>query len=141
MKRQGFSGKIRLVFTPGIKDPHLEYPFRYVDKKGRTHTCPEGMKTDGLSIPRFFWRLIDPPIASDYLAAALIHDRICDDARDIWNAGNKTEARTLRKQGDVLFKEMLEYLDCPKWKVIAMYRGVRIGAMSLHKNKRAKDIQ
>jgi hypothetical protein len=137
-KVQHFYPRIHLVFTPGRKGAFLSENFRYTDKRGHVHTCYKGMLTDGLSIPRFFYRFIDPPFDSFYLGAALIHDKYCDCARDVWNAGNHTEARVLRKSADKLFHEMLLFLDCPKWKAGAMYSAVRLGAIKISNNKRAK---
>jgi hypothetical protein len=41
------------------------------------HKVPEGYKTDGLTLPRFFWWFI-PPFKPKYLECAIIHDYLCD---------------------------------------------------------------
>lgn len=111
---------------------------RYTDKDGVTYKAPAGMATDGGSIPAFFYRTISPPYASPFLRAYLIHDAICDTARHLWEGGDHEGAKILRKEGDVLFHEMLLFLGASKSKAYIMYAGVRVGALNLRNNKRAK---
>lgn len=132
-----FFPRLHLSFTPGKKNAYLERDFWYIDNKGRKHLVRKSMVSDGLSIPRMFYRIIDPPFQSKFLCAGIVHDRICNDARDVWNAGNKEEARQLRKDGDELFYEMLLFLKCPKWKAWLMFKAVRVGAIRIGNNKRA----
>jgi hypothetical protein len=134
---QGFDKEIFLKFVSGEKNAILTRSFHYTDKDGVKYTAPAGMPTDGASIPRFFYRVIDPPFASPYLSAAIIHDKICDDARHLAENDYKS-AKILRKEGDCLFREMLLFLGCPRVKAWAMYRAVRIGALNLRNNKRAE---
>ena len=44
------------------------------DLAGIEYTIPAGFECDGASIPRAFWRIIGPPISSDYIDEAIIHD-------------------------------------------------------------------
>jgi len=126
----GFPGKIQLSHHTGQRYADLEAPFWYVDLAGRKHLAKQGMVTDGLSIPRFLWRLFGAPYASPYLAAGIIHDSYCKDARDIKHEGDITGAKQMRREADVLFREMLLYLGCGRVKAWSMYKGVRIGAMA-----------
>ena len=109
----------------------LERDFAYIDQQGRKHIAPKGMKTDGGSIPRFFWRIVGSPFTY-CLPAYIIHDHYCSRARDIQD---KKQMKQLRKEADVLFNEMLLWLHenvkgihCPTWKRRLMYHGVRLGA-------------
>lgn len=37
-------------------------------------TLPRGFRSDGMSVPRFFWRFISPKIHGKTVAPAIIHD-------------------------------------------------------------------
>jgi hypothetical protein len=88
--------------------------FRYdSDLLRATVVVPEGFLTDFASVPRFFWRLLPK---TEYGPAAVVHDCLCRlDGFD-------------RALADRVFKEALELLGAPGWRVWVMYRGVRIGA-------------
>jgi len=128
--KQGFYGNLIISHTIGEKESKLVEELIYIDKKGRTHRAPANMPTDGLSIPRFFWRVVDPPMSSKYLAAAIIHDHYCYKAAHLADSDIKA-ARKLRKDADKLFYEMLRYLGCGFVKAKAMYRAVRLGSITI----------
>jgi len=130
-KKQGFPLSIHLDHHVGEQKATLTRSFWYVDKDGVTYTAHAGLLTDGGSIPRFFYRLIGPPYASPYLAAYIVHDAICANSEHLARDGDLKDAQMLRKEADELFYEMLRYLGCPLIKAKAMYRGVRIGSVSL----------
>ncbi len=131
-----FPPDMHLVFVVGESRAFLSRSFYYVDECGIKHACPSRMVTDGLSIPKFLWRIFGAPFASPYLAAGLVHDHYCKCSHDVANAGNLKEAKQLRHRADELFLEMLLFLGCNKVKAWAMFRGVRIGALSLLKAKK-----
>lgn len=56
----------KLILTP-IGDGKYEV---YADWNG----IPKGFVTDGASIPRFLWRIIDHPFQSDYIDVYVEHD-------------------------------------------------------------------
>ena len=60
----------------GTRDMMLDYPVLYVDPLGRQHRVPVEFRTNGLTVPRIFWRIVQPyePIARD---ASVIHDWCC----------------------------------------------------------------
>ena len=151
-KRQGFSGKILLEhLSPGISPSYEaqewycdhyhanEIPAKffdgdyavvmaklaYIDKRGRKHRATVGMLTDGASVPDRLHGVISPPYASPFLPAYLIHDELCQRARDI---PDKAMRKRMRKDTDRLFLEMLTYLGAGRLKRRVMYRGVRVGA-------------
>jgi len=128
---QGFPLDIHLIHRVGETIAHLSRSFYYIDKDGVKHNCPSRMVTDGLSIPRKLWFLFGAPFASPYLAGGLVHDGLCDQARDIARDVGLKQARQLRLSADKLFHEMLLFLGCPRLKAWAMFRGVRIGSVAL----------
>ena len=130
MKAQGFDRDPVLRHPIGSSIAYMAADLTYVDAKGRPHTAPTGMPTDGGSIPRFFWRVIGPPMASVYLPAAIIHDHICY-LVDHMATFDVDSAKQLRLTGDKLFYEMLLFLGVNKAKAWTMYKGVRIGAQGI----------
>lgn len=52
-------------------------PVVYQDHKGRIWNVPEGFEFNGLSVPRFFWRLT-PPYTGRAREASVVHDYLCD---------------------------------------------------------------
>lgn len=48
--------------------------FKYLDPKDVVWVVPKGAKTNGASIPKFFWRIIGPPWTGTYRRAAVVHD-------------------------------------------------------------------
>lgn len=123
---QGFPENPELMHPIGKSSAILLSDFIYIDKAGRTHTSKAGNITDGASIPRFFWRVIGPPMAGPYLPAAIIHDMYCEKAHTLTGK----EAKELRLAADKLFFEMLECLGLSRLKCKLMYYGVRIGSVN-----------
>jgi len=83
------------------------------------------MLTDGMSVPRFFWRIIGAPIRNPYLLACIIHDHYCYKAACLQPGPTRDK---LRLQGDLLFAEMCQVLGAGSSKCQLLYRAVRIGA-------------
>ena len=129
---QGFyiNGKsvssVPLKHMPGTGYAILQATLLYIAASGRKVRAMCGMPTDGLSIPRFFWRVAGPPFRHVYLLAALIHDHLCKKAASL-PVGAERDA--LRLAADMLFREMCLFIK-PKAKVRAsvLYAAVRLGA-------------
>ena len=69
--------------------------------------------------------------------AYAIHDGYCKRSYQMTLEG----MARYRAHGDFIFKEILEYLatyrkHLPKWKRVAMYKGVRVGSASAVKSRR-----
>ena len=60
----------------GTRDMVLTETLAYVDPKGREHRAPPTCRTNGLSVPRIFWRLVQPyePLSRE---ASVVHDWLC----------------------------------------------------------------
>lgn len=61
-------------------------PFKYVDMKGTIWEVPEGMVTDGATIPQVFWTIIGGPFDGPWRDAAIVHDRYCKTQDRPWQA-------------------------------------------------------
>ena len=68
-----------------------------------------------MSIPRFFWRLLSPPVDGRTLRASVVHDYLY--ATGIFS----------RAEADRLYRKMLIADGYPHWKAWAVWTGVRIG--------------
>lgn len=69
-----------------------------IDHRDGTRTAariPYGFKTDGASIPRFFWRVVGTPFEPDLMLGALLHDRLY-----------RTGAVTRRQADEALYDRM-----------------------------------
>ena len=88
-----------------------EYSFSYKDEK---QTIPAGFISDGASIPRIFWRLLDPPLTARTFIAALKHDFAYQ------------TAYCTKKEADMLFLKDMLNAGYPRWKTYCDYTGVRL---------------
>ena len=89
--------------------------------------CPEGMPTDGASIPRFFWRLLGHPMEAPYVKAAVIHDAGYRGYL-VWRHKHVTryyEEEHTRSEVDLLFRALLKDLGMGWCRRNVMYRAVR----------------
>lgn len=117
----------------------------FTDKKGCTQFClletieffyrnmkyviPVGFVSDGASIPRLFWRILDPRINSKTLKPSIKHDFVY----------RTPSVRITRKQADKMYYQELRENDYRRCKCVLVYLGVRLGGwLSYKKRKPAK---
>ena len=86
-------------------------------------TAPAGTRTDGASIPRFFWRIIGPPMTGRYRQAAVIHDAAYTGVLQWLASGAPLDYD--RKSADALFLQLMEALGVPWWRRCLMHTAVR----------------
>ena len=48
--------------------------FTFTDATGRVWIAPQGLISDGASIPRLFWTAVGSPFTGQYRRAAILHD-------------------------------------------------------------------
>ena len=89
----------------------FEYHVGYLGS-GDIVQVPVGFITDLTSVPRFLWFILPPH--GYYGKAAVIHDFLLE------------EGIRPRKECDQVFKEGMEILQVPKWKIWVMYISVRL---------------
>ncbi len=107
--------------------------FRYyigAENSNQWVDIPMGFLTDGASVPRLFWNLIPP--WGKYGQATVVHDYLCEHGQIVQN--DKTVQIT-RKQTDKIFKEAMQVLDVPKWKVWTMTTAVNLYRKATRKVK------
>jgi hypothetical protein len=116
---------VRLDIHAGGRYALLVLPLSYKDLRGRIHTAHEGMPTDGLSIPRFFWRSAGAPMRHPCLRAAVIHDHYCFKSRSLPPGPDRA---ALRAAADRLFREMCKACGAGAAMAGIYYAAVRVGA-------------
>ena len=79
-------------------------------------TVPAGFKSDGASVPRFFWRIVFPPGDQKALRAAFIHDWMYRTHPEGW----------IREMADMLFLKLLINDGIPKFSAVMAWMGVRL---------------
>jgi hypothetical protein len=105
-------------------------PLRWWGEFQRDLTCrsiiagrflvPDGFLTDGASVPRPVWALLDAS-DPDILYPAFAHDYL-------YAVRGELLDRTLsREECDAVLKEQMEAVGAPRWKIAAVYRAIRIG--------------
>lgn len=72
-----------------------------------TVTIPTGFQTDGASVPRIFWNILQP--YGEYFPAALLHDYLYSRQSSLFHTFD-------REESDYLFKEAMFNLGVP-WHV------------------------
>lgn len=67
----------------GTRDMILDEPVLYVDPRGRRWRVPAGQRCNGLSVPRFLWRVVHPfeGLSRD---ASVVHDWMCTQPQIPW---------------------------------------------------------
>ncbi len=78
---------------------------------------PAGFRSDGASVPRFFWRAVFPPGEAAALQAAILHDYVYRTHPEGWR----------RADADRLFLGMMILDGVPPFRAYLAYLGVRIG--------------
>lgn len=81
---------------------------------GRDFTIPRYFKSDGASVPRFFWRLVFPSCDTKALRAALAHDYIYRCQPKGWS----------REAADNMFYDLLIADGISKFRAELAYLGV-----------------
>ncbi len=100
-----------------------------VEWHGKSVTVPYEFRSDGASVPRFFWRWVFPPGDTRALRAAFVHDWLYRIHPDGWT---KAEA-------DQLFRELLVEDGMPERFARRAYWGVRLfGGDSWHQGGRVQ---
>ena len=93
---------------------------------------PDGFLTDGASVPRPVWALLDNS-DPDILYPAFAHDFL-------YSMRGEMPGRVLtRQQCDAVLAEQMEVVGAPRWKIATVYRALRIaGGPAWKHDDRAK---
>ena len=76
-------------------------------------SIPKGYRSDGASVPRFFWRLLSPKIDMATLGPSIVHD---------WMYGRRWGSRA---DADAWYRDALIANKYPRWKARLTYTGLR----------------
>lgn len=99
----------------GVSLIRLTAPFIFISRTLGKIEVPENFISDGASVPRIFWTLVENPFG-ECLYAAVIHDWMCV-RPELWS----------RKQANEVFLEILaKELHIIEWKSDIMWRAVSL---------------
>lgn len=79
-------------------------------------SVPAGFRSDGASVPRFFWRCVFPPGDVHALAGAFLHDYLYRTHPDGWT----------RQEADHVFREVITADGVPARRAWLAWIGVRL---------------
>lgn len=96
----------------------LKEPWDFVTSKGEKYTIPVGYESEGMSIPRLFWRILSPRIDFRTAGPSIVHD-----FRYEFHIGTRAEC-------DADYRDALIENGFPRIKAYAVWLGVRIGGGS-----------
>ena len=92
----------------------LTGPFAFIRPGGEVIEVPKGFVSDGASVPRWAWSLVEDPFGG-CLEAAIVHD---------WLYRNRLKPRA---ECDLILLEGMVALGVPLWRRQAIYWAVRVG--------------
>lgn len=115
--RPHFPDPLQLCAIAGTDTYVLLSDFRYRRICGLIVRVPADFFTNGASIPRFWWRLIGPPMSGRYREAAVVHDFLWEEAR---------KGRVSYGFANAVFREAMEMLGVAWWRRWVMWAAVSI---------------
>jgi len=93
----------------------------YIDRYGYPWEAPEGMISDGYSIPRFAWRVAGHPFSGRSIIQAVIHDRYCNVQSRSYQATHRVFGEMMRQFKEKKFRaytySKAVKLRGPRWSV------------------------
>ena len=84
-----FEGSLNIQLLGDGRDGKLLDAFIFDDPNKKQWIAPQGLITDGASIPRVLWSVAGSPWTGLYRDAAVIHDAYCDTHTEPWQAVHK----------------------------------------------------
>lgn len=132
-------GELEFKQPMGVKNLRTAHPWGLrID--GVDYIVPAAMETDGMSISRFLWRVVDPPFYSLAVPGVILHD-----------AGYGGLLRAIDSEGDLveLSKDDVDDLlyiaarwnGYSAWKAWTVYEAVKIGGGKAWRNSHARNSE
>jgi len=109
-------GIVQTEWLPDGRSVRLLSLLQYIDDQEQAWQAPEGLVSDGASIPRVFWWLIGSPFTGKYRRGAVVHD-----------AYHKDHKGRSRKAVDKVFYQIMREDGVRWWKAQSIYWAVRVG--------------
>ena len=119
-----FVGEIHVKFADDGSYVTLLQELSFIDKNGKKWTASKGLLTDGATIPGIFWLLVGPPLASNHIKAAVLHDQYCEIRTEPFRDVHRMFYEALLASGVEALKAKLMYgavyLGGPRWDYVTM---------------------
>lgn len=130
-------GRLEFVQPMGEKNLTTAHPWG-VRIDGIEYVVPAGLETDGASIPRLLWRVIDPPFYSLVVPAAIIHDAAYG---GLLKAVDRyaTAVELTRADADDLLQGLARWNGCSALKAWSIYHTVRLCGSAAWRNSHARN--
>ncbi len=128
-----FKGRLVTEALDDGRNLRVVEDFTYVDGKGEDWPVPKGTKTDGASVPRFFWQLF-PPFSGKHRIAAVVHDRFCQTRDRTWRLVHRMFYDAMRAAGVNIASASAMYAAVyafgPRWSLIGTDRSISLPEIS-----------
>lgn len=124
--------EIKLCLLALIADPPANanmtqfHDHMFIDGDAVVFIVPEWMLLDGVSIPRFFWRVVCDPFEGAMLAPAGGHDLGCYLAQMLPRGPHR---KAVRRFSDDLLPQTMRVMKNGRAKCSVVHKGVRIGGI------------
>lgn len=130
-------GRLEFHQPMGVRNLVTAHPWG-IRVDGTDYIVPAGMETDGASIPRILWRVVDPPFYSLIVPGAIIHDaayggllRAIDRDADLVDVD--------RAAADELLRILARWNGCSALKAWTVYRTVRLCGATAWRRSHARN--
>jgi len=88
-------------------------------------TVPAGMTFDGASIPRFFWRVVGPPMRARYRPAAVAHDAAYKGVLVVQDGAGRDLGQMPKATADLMLYDLAVWRGVSRWRAWSMLQAVR----------------
>ena len=110
-----FSDPLRLDFIDQEgRYATLVLPLTYAVNSAEDYTVPAGYRTDGATVPRFFWRIC-PPWTGNYRKAVVLHDWLCDTKEIPYQRVHEIFAESMEALEVPIFQRTLMAIAVRRW--------------------------
>ena len=130
-------GRLEFLQPMGVRNLRTAHPWG-VRIDGIDYVVPADMETDGASIPRLLWRVVDPPFYSLIVPGAIIHDAAYGGLLKAV-APDAELVSVDRADADELLRMLALWNGCTSLKAAIVYRTVRICGATAWRNSHARN--
>lgn len=104
----GYFVKKHIKLRKEGEDWYTDEKLEYITDNDVRIIVPEDFKTDGATLPRFFWRVVGHPFA-EYLRAAVLHDRLYATKRFSRKVADKIFLEAMKSDNVNIIKRKIIY--------------------------------
>lgn len=123
-----FVGVVKTLWNDDGRNMTLLEDFSYVDPDGLEWKAPNGLVTDGASIPQAAWSIIGGPFEGPYRLAAVVHDAACDRKDRSWESVHEMFYRAMltahvdETKAKIMYAAVYHF--GPRWDLESVAKGI-----------------